>query len=626
MVRNQRFVLALLLISSIAFTGCANTRSRFASLWRRGADDSFSESIVDNRKMPKSAREMADGVQDSLRDSADELDESTESLADSTKSKSGELSEKRKRYSESTDKRIDELDNRIDDVVAQAKARNAASNPKPRVRSDFPEDPFLSEFDALAEKSPVQSDEDGDPVLERLAGAKQKLAASLDPFSDDKDVAEPLIAKVEKTAEQTVNDAFDDANPFESLATTDGANDSPNPTAEQPEPEKTPTRTTKEAVAANKEVHVDELANEFPDLEFPVADDEPAVAARVAEVVADDADDFDLMFAEAKPVVEKAKQTIQENSFRTASARQDKSDSETNVFGGTSPAKNASVPRELKDEFDRMIVDSDELPQKTALLPQRSTNVTPDEFTGANQQLDTYDDFFEADHSVRANEPGDATQRGSNPFSFAEPVRETNTVPAVLTPPTTVPEPVDPPKSDLVSPFENLDEIEEPDEVELPVAATEPVSPFDSANKFPTNTVELVAQPAAPPSLTVIPASGNSATANGASELNAFDRDPVTGPEFEFADADSEPELVTHAELPEIVPGDAANSAFSNEPYVDLSAVTQTPLENVAWEVEPDTSAVPGAGRTSPWIAWIAVALCSIALILLLRPATNRIS
>lgn len=625
MVRNQRFVLSLLLISSVAFTGCANTRSRFASLWRRGADDSFSESIVDNRKMPKSAREMADSVQDSLRDSADELDESAESLADSAKSKSGELSEKSKRYSESTDTRIDELDNRIDDVVARAKARNAATNP--RVRSDFPEDPFLSEFDALAEKSPVKSGGESDPVLDRLAGAKQKLAASRDPFSDDKDVAEPLIAKVEKTAEQTVDDAFDDANPFESLATTDGTKESPSPAVDQPEPEKTPTRTTKEAVAANKEVPVDELANEFPDLEFPVADDEPAVAKRVAKVVADDADEFDLMFAEAKPVVEKAKQTFQENSFRTASALQDKSDSETNVFGDrvATPAKNAAEPRELKDDFDRMIVDSDELPQKTALQPKRSANVTPDEFTGANQQLDTYDDFFEVDNSVRANEPGDATQRDSNPFSFAEPVRETNTVPAMLTPATPVPEPVDPPESDLVSPFENLDEVEEPDEVELPVAETGAVSPFDSASEPSTHSLELVAQPAGPAALTVIPASGNSATANGVNELNAVS-DAVTGPEFELAATDSQPQLAPAGELPEIVPGDAGASAFSNEPYVDLSAVTQTPLENVAWEVEPDTSAGPGAGRTSPWIAWIAVALCSIALILLLRPATNRIS
>lgn len=631
MVRIQRFVLLLLLTCSVGVSGCANTRSRFASLWRRGADDSFSESIVDNRDLPKSAREMADNVQDSLRDSGDDLDR----LADSARNKSPGLDESQKRYTESSaDERLDELDNRINDVVSRAKSRTATKHPK--TRSDFPEDPFLNEFNDLADKSNTTLDEDSDPVLARLASAKQKLAASRDPFGDEREVAERLITTVNN--EQPVNDTLGEINPFESLPATTPVqstgitNDSVDTGVEQFElVTEQPPASTKNAVVSTTEETVDTLADEFPDLDFPTTNDtelDTSTAKIVAKI--NDSDEFDLLFTEAKSVaVQPTERTFQENRFQPASAQLRESDSISDIFGDTdnSPQEKVAESRDVRDDFDRMIVDSDELPQRTNPQPRPVSKLTRDEFTGANQKPDTYDDFFETDNSVRANEPGDATQRDTNPFSFAEPVSKPVSEPKIK--PSINPRSTDQPESDLALPFEEFDD----SKADIPVASTKSRSSFDVESEQSTAPFSLVAQPSTSARPPVVRVSGNTATANRSHELQAVDGDLTpfqqqnSQPGLEVTTTSSDLGPTRPVELPQIVPGDTASSTFNDEPFVDLSAVTQTPLENVAWEVEPDTSIrLDGTSRTSPWFAWIAVALCSLALILLLRPATNRIS
>jgi hypothetical protein len=337
-----------------------------------------------------------------------------------------------------------------------------------------------------------------------------------------------------------------------------------------------------------------------------------------------------LLFAEAKSVAEQpTKRTFQENRFQPASAQLRESDSISNIFGDTdnSPEEKVAESHEVRDDFDRMIVDSDELPRRTIPQPRPVSKLTRDEFTGANQKLDTYDDFFETDNSVRANEPGDATQRDTNPFSFAEPVRKPDSEPKIK--PSIHPRSTDQPEADLTLPFEEFDD----SEADIPVASTKSQSSFDTESEQSTAPFSLVAQPSTSAGPPVVRVSGNTATANRSHELKAVDGNltPLQRqnslPGFEVAATNSDRGLTRAVELPEIVPGDNASLTFNDEPFVDLSAVTQTPLENVAWEVEPDTSIrLDGTSRTSPWFAWIAVALCSIALILLLRPATNRIS
>lgn len=675
MVRIHRFALACLVTSSLTFSGCANTRSQFASLWRKGANDSFSESIVDNRELPKSAREMADSVQSSLSASEKSAKDAKELVASTPK-----------RYTESA-KKLNTLDNRIDNVIARAKKTTTQATKKSR--SDFPEDPFLAEFDALADASTAAPTKavrkTKESAIDRLEAAKRKMASARDSFGGEtSDVAERLISKAE-TLDKSVNEkatsvfeeTVGDVNPFEALDESPATQlaslkVATAKAASSDEWDSTINSTVESAVtdfddAKNKVVAVVDDAKKsttttfgFDDLmDTPDAVDAVDAVKKTAEKVADaipkitaketvasvtptqpaedfradpssvDADEFDLLFAEAGPAKSQSKRSFQETKFQPASAQR----TAKPVRKPKQPAPINNVDPTFGTDFDKMIVDSDRLPQRTlptakATKPRSKSNTT-DQFVGVKNQMSTYDDFFETDNSVRANQPGEATDRDSNPFSFIDSSREPKSPVTPVAPQQQqqqlhTPEAVPVEQPAAISPFEEFEQFDDSDQFgdDLPVADnSEPPAAAHPAK--PAKPMRLVSVSSTRPT-SVIRVSGNTAAANASSDLSARNQF-AQPPHFELTNNDSALDLKP-AELPTIVPGQPNPEMFNDEPFVDLSAVTQTPLENVAWEVEADVAAGTTGSRTSPWIAWIAVALCSIALILLLRPATNRIS
>ena len=646
MVRIQRFALAFMLIGSFVLSGCANSRNKLASLLGRGTDDAFSDSIVDNRELPKSAKEMADSVQDSLKDTKSKVADTTDAIASTTK----------KRYTKSA-KKLDSIDTRIDDVIARAKTRGKAIPPK-KSKSNFPEDPFLEEFDALADKPVRVAEKAKNSVFDQLDDAKKTMADSRDAFgSKANDIAEPLISTVSSKTNKFA-DKFDET--FDSRPSDFGDTGGPNPfeelddnlndvvsdhTANLDKLDEPVATFAKESNAFDDSIDdvmsdaLETMKSDFEDLGDP--GDSQTVAEKMAEPVneivtaltpskqmakqvrepvavdASEQDEFDLLFAEAGPSRKTPKRAVKENQFRHASALRAAKQVEKTAL--KNPPIEPTAPRvdpRFGTDFDRMIVDSDKLPQRSIPDQQQVTKSkaddTDDQFTGVKNQLSTYDDFFEADNTVRANQPREAS-RESNPFSFVEPDRESQPAAIPVEPtPSVQPEPAPMEEPAPVSPFEEFDEFDETEEFDdnLPVAqdTVEPTAPTQSKQPM-----RLVSMPS------VVRVSGNTAA-----DLTNRTQQAVEPPTFELAETASEFDRTPPAELPNIVPGQ--KSEFSNEPFIDLSAVTQTPLENVAWEVESQSTISSGSTGTSPWIAWIAVALCSIALILLLRPATNRIS